>query len=468
MTAPTESEFASLLADLDRDGFARFLAALWTARGRPATVEEGLVAVAGGPTLRPNAPRRLPARLAVRRVDPEAADVVATTSPDVAALLRDRGVRVVGPAALHRALLYDLDRATADRIAREHLDRPFDAEPTPGVAERLRAVAAWAAPAALAVAVVAAVVGGVALFATAEPRLPADDGTPTFEPWTVEESGGSNGWVEDDEVSGVGAFEVAPGLTTEGVANLTELSAAHADAVRNRSYEWVVVYRRGAGGTNPVIDGGPDERARQVARVENGTESLVRVTDDAGPNRSVSFGTNRDVYTDGTARYVRRHAADGSTSVRRTPLPPDGGPAGLAEQASDFVDWILDASETDVVEAERRAGVTHYRLVGRGSRALTLDEYRVEAWITESGFVREMEVGYVSYGDAGFTYIDSRYRRVGTATVERPAWVPDDRGREAATAGGSAVDGTNGTTGGGTNGTTGGGPTATPAGTPTE
>jgi hypothetical protein len=184
MSAPTEDEFVSLLAGVDREAFARFLAALWTARGRPATVENGRVVVEGGPTLRPHAPRRrLPARLTARGIDPGSADAVVTTDPDVAALLADRGVAVVGPAALHQALLYDVDRAAANRIGREHLGRPFDVDPPPTVGERVRTVADRLAPVVLALAVLAAAGAGLTLLVTgAGSDGVAERTSPTHEP----------------------------------------------------------------------------------------------------------------------------------------------------------------------------------------------------------------------------------------------------------------------------------------------
>jgi hypothetical protein len=424
MTAPTEPELAALLADLDRESFAAFLAALWTARGRPADVEDGDVAVADGTTLRPHAPRsRLPARLAARGVEPGAADVVVTTDRDVAALLRERGVDVVGPAALHRALLYDLDRATADRIAREHLGRSFDAEPTPPLGRRARQAADRLVPAVLAVAVLVAAGAAVLVVVTAD--VPNAGGPPpTAEPVTDEPTDDSVGWVEEDEVDGVGAYTVAPGVSTEGVTNGTALARAHADAVRNRSYEWGVIYRRSSGGENPVLGDGSGMEARQLARVENGSESLVRVSGSTAPDESTILGTNRDVYTDGTTRYVRRYHANGTATVRRMPAAGNDSPRGLAAQSAALVGWIRDAQETDVVEAERRDGVVTYRLVGRGSGASTYD-YRLEARLTSSGFVTDLEVSYIWYGERGSTFLEFDYRRVGATTVERPAWVAE-------------------------------------------
>jgi hypothetical protein len=224
------------------------------------------------------------------------------------------------------------------------------------------------------------------------------------------------------------------------VTDADALSRAHADAVRNRSYEWRVVYRRGVGGENPVIGGGPSERSRQVARVENGTESLIRVTGDDGANEPTEFGPNRDVYADGTARYVRRHHENGTTTVRRTPLDATDGPSGVAAQAADRLrGWLLTARATDVVESEQRGNVTRYRLVGRGSDSFTNSEFRPEAWITADGFVTDLEVAHTAYGGRGTTFIEFTYRRVGTATVDRPAWATVDRTDGNATANGTVT-----------------------------
>jgi hypothetical protein len=202
-----ESAFAAALAGLDARDLARFVAALHRARGAEATVETrdsgdgdaGAVDVparvrvrpadAGTRTLLvPSSASRLRRRLRRLRASVgrasvprppdaggDAAETVdAAVVPDGAAPPALDRVDVVDARDLYRACLYGVDRATFDRLVREHLDRPGLVRRSPAATddggtdgersgERRTRRSRLAAVAVVVVAVVAAVVGAGAV-----------------------------------------------------------------------------------------------------------------------------------------------------------------------------------------------------------------------------------------------------------------------------------------------------------------
>jgi len=420
MTPPTPGKFADLLAGLDREAFARFLADLYAARGRPAEVVDGRVAVEGGPVLRPHAPpRSVPARLAAVGVDPDGADAVATTDPGVASRLRERNVEVVGPTALRRALLYAVDRETADDLCRAHLGRPLRRERPPGVVCRLgAAVAALDARAVAAVAVACLLAVG-ALWGAGVRSGPGDrpgDGGVTV-------SGVSGGVATADTPS-------APGLAADGVSNATALSRAHRRAVEGRSYEWALTYAEGGRGTNPVLGEG---RSRTwIVRVENRTAFRARVDGVVFPGTPVPPRDDAEVYADGTTRYVREESG-GAATVARRPVASADGASRFGAAASSLIERFLAGSAFDAVDAVRRDGSVAHRVTVRGVDPVVGERYEATALVAESGLVRRLAVDYGT--DEGRS-IRFDYRALGRTTVEPPPWVETARDR---TGGGNAT-----------------------------
>ncbi|MFB6304734.1 MAG: hypothetical protein ABEH47_06175 [Haloferacaceae archaeon] len=421
MAPPTRPEFARLLARLDRAAFARFVATLWTARGRPATAADGRVTVDGGPTMRVHAPpRALPAPVAARRVARalgDGTDAVATTDPAVAAALRERGVRAVGPDALRRALLYDLDRSTARRVARDHLGHGLDG-PVPSL--RGRALAALSSPAVVVVVVVLAAVVAVAApvpvgSAPASDAAGAVDGPADTGDGPVPTPGAYASW----PTPGDGDAAVAPGVTAAGVVDADALARAHADAVRGRSYEWTVTYREHGlyrGRTGLVAIG------TRTVRVESETEFRDAVRIQGTPHTSPLPARERVVYADGSSRSVRS-TANGTATVDRYPISFTSDGAGrYADRAASHVRRFAAADETELAGRVTRGGVRYRRVSLRDERHAGVIDLRGTLLVAPSGFVRVLRVAYVVPGQdrvASFTF---RYAAVGATRVSAPAW----------------------------------------------
>jgi len=442
MSPPPTGEVAAALGRLDRASFARFLAALWAARGRPTRVD-GRIVADGDRRVRVHARRRrLPGRLAALGVGPGGADAVATTHPGAAARLRSRGVETIGPADLRRTLLYGIDRATADRLCRTHLGRPLDPGPPDdspadragspdalGGALPVRSPASPAIPAAavLAVVVLAALGFGLAPGFGFDFDVPVAGGgvggidgagAPADAPdGAADSTPGSVGWTgEADDLDDIGARDVAPGVTTRGVTNASALASAHADAVAGRSHEWRVEFEAPSG-SNPVLSG---ERARiRLTRVEAGRAVRRDVFGSGEPPGAFLAGTDADVYAADGIRYVR---ANGSVAA----APRADAATVEAERAGDraaaLVVRFLDAEETDAVEVVDRGGTTYYRVVARGTDERVVARYTASALVSPSGFVVRLAVTY-RLAD-GTVSVVSRYPDVGGVWVERPAWVP--------------------------------------------
>lgn len=429
MSPPSPDEFAALLGRLDRASFARFLAALWAARGRPTSVDEGVV-VDGDRRVRVHAPRRwFPGRLAALGIGPGGADAIATTHPGAAAQLRSRGIKTVGPADLRRTLLYGIDRPTADRLCRTHLGRSLDTGPPDPRGSGILGSGLSPSP-----TLVVVVLLGVAALAVAGLGLPADvpaagsgtdavDGADTPAPpdGAATPTPGSTGWTgEADDLDDIGARDIAPGVTTRGVTNASALAAAHADAVAGRSYEWRVEFEAPSG-SNPVVSG--ERTQTRITRVEAGRAVRRDVFGSGDPPGAFLAGTDADVYAADGIRYVR---ANGSVAAapRTNAAAVEADRAGARAVA--LVVRFLDAEETDAVAVVDRNGETYYRVVARGTDERVVARYEASALVSSSGFVARLAVAY-RLGDGtgtGTVSVISRYSARDGVRVERPTWVP--------------------------------------------
>lgn len=413
MAPPTRRGFARLLARLDRAAFARFLAAVWSARGRSAEVADGRVVVGSGPALRPHAPpRALPAALAAPRVARavEGDEVVATTDPAVAAALRDRGARVVGPDDLRRALLYDLDRPTARAVAREHLGHSLDGPVTSPV-DRVRT----AVPALVAVVAVIAVTALVLPSAVGDAGGEARTGGGDADRTTLSADAGGDG---------SDAARVAPGVTTAGVVDATELARAHAEAVRGRAYEWEVNYREYASRRGRIYV--PAARSRTV-RVESETVFSDAVRGWGTVHESPLPERERVVYADGSSRFVRS-TTNGTATVERHPISFTSDGAGyFADRAAAHVRRFAAANRTDVVGRTTRGDVTYHRLGLRDDGSGGVADLRGTALVAPSGFVAELRVTYALPGHNRSVSVTFRYAGLDATAVEPPAWHPGAR-----------------------------------------
>lgn len=115
MAPVPEAAFRALLAGRSRDAVAAFVADLWHARGMDVTREGDRLFVDG---------REL--RVVADPADaspPEDGVLVSATPPGP-----DADDDVVGPADLHRMLLYDAPRERAATLFEDHFDRPLDGD----------------------------------------------------------------------------------------------------------------------------------------------------------------------------------------------------------------------------------------------------------------------------------------------------------------------------------------------------
>jgi hypothetical protein len=415
----TRRRTAALFDGLDGPGLAAFVAALRRARGEDATAEGDRVTTADGPDLVAHAPSRwLPVGAAAAGVDPPGEAAVVTPSPAVADRLRAREIAVVGPASLRDTLLYALDRPTAEALCRDHLGRSIADGPPRRPVDRLRAALAGptgAVTVAVAVAVLvllAAVVAGAGGGPGGRDAEAEADAT-TAAPRTAAPIGST----PVDRVEEVGAPAVAPGLTTEGVGNRSELTAAHAAALEGRSYRWLLVYRSGITDSNPVLGRGEVNERLTTAIVGNDNRSLVRTSGDADiPVRVLPAGA-RAVYTDGRDRAVRSAVVREPPTVSRERVAPGvaGWPAGAAARV---IDWAFRGRTSDVVAAQTTGDRTVYRLVATGPGV------RVEAGVTDAGLVTELVVVRGS-PDGTRSVLRFRYTGLDDTTVEAPAWADE-------------------------------------------
>lgn len=426
MTPPSRREFAALLDRLDREAFARFLAALWAARGREVTVD-GDALVADGRRVRVHtARRRLPAALAIAGFDLGGADAVATTHPGAAARLRERGIEVLGPAEIRRATLYGIDRAEAEGLCREHLGRSLDCEPSSGPIRSLAGLSDVGSSATvvaliLAIALVAAI--GVPVGLVDFPGDGDGDGSAGGTPAASDDATTTpvepDQWTDGDGSGDGVARDLPPGVTTEGVRNASALSRAHADATVGRSYEWRLAYSRSEGG-NPVLRG--SSSWTQIVRVADGRAFRRTVLSSTGPPERFLSGTGVDVYAEGDVRYAR---TNGSVDVETGESAVETEAARAADRAAELVARFLAAENVVSIEATTREGDTYYRVIARGIDTRSEIRYRAVALVDPSGFVPRLEVSYRAEDGGESVSIVSRYSASGNVTVERPSWTAE-------------------------------------------
>jgi hypothetical protein len=135
MPPVSRTEFRSLVRGLPTDALARFVAAVWAARGYETDVHGDGVVVATDPET--GAAERLAVRTAGRRLLPGSArdrdpapevDCLVVADVDPRAV---PGVRVIGADELREVLLYAADREAAAAAFRSRFDRPLVTGPAP-------------------------------------------------------------------------------------------------------------------------------------------------------------------------------------------------------------------------------------------------------------------------------------------------------------------------------------------------
>jgi hypothetical protein len=451
VSPPTRRAFARALAGRDPATLAALLVDLWTAAGDEAHRDGDRAVVAGVEHLawvgRPPARlldrpglARLAARRAERALARAGADRLLVPHPRVAATLDARGVPVVGPADLRRRLLYGVDRATADRIARARLGRPVAGLAAAGLVGGVRSRAAPVVAAldglpverpgaALAgLFAVALVVAAVGTAAVPVPGSGSVDGPPAGE------SAGAAAPTVDARtesarprsgaVPGTPAIPatetVAPGVTGAGVTDPAALAAAHADALDGRAHGWRAVYREyepervGAPAELQGESVGPTGLRRETVRFDRATGIRTEL-DGAGALRStrapfVRPGDGRTPTGAYEGRLREAAPADDRAALR---VVREAARAGL------YVASYLDGRESRIVGRTRQRGPetseTLYSLRVSGHDATAVRAYRAEAVVSATGFVRELRAEFLVRGAGVRVVVTVRSRRASEA-----------------------------------------------------
>jgi len=218
-------------------------------------------------------------------------------------------------------------------------------------------------------------------------------------------------------------WPVAPGVSGDGVDNVTALVAAHRAATANQSYVWRE--RRGVttdqNGTVPVVD-------QTVARVESGSTYYFWTVDERIRLQSgLRTVANYSEYVDGTVQANRYKFAGGPTYERQQfdpASPSEHRHVGLS--ATSAIRQYLDV-ENATVSAVRIDGRRHYRIVAGdwpGFATESVSDGTITAVVSPDGFVRSLEAAYSIYSadESRHVRYAFTYERVGNTTVDPPDW----------------------------------------------
>ena len=238
----------------------------------------------------------------------------------------------------------------------------------------------------------------------------------------------------DDGEASIAGVESIPGVTRNGIENLSAFTAAHSRSVANRSYTlWFDSYRQDLGRPETRVQGDVD------IRVEGERYLLVSETETNGTRTRVGR-----VYYDGEEWYMSEpddgdesgpaNATDDGTADWRLAEPSET--ASIGPSPFDYQEFGLErylATPNTVVAArlEGDDGRTRYRIIGDGTPsgpfATQMSEYSVVAIVDSEGFVSDLTVEYRieakqpyrvrfewTYGRLGETTVDLRNETVGS------------------------------------------------------
>jgi hypothetical protein len=467
MSPPTAARLGHHLRRLDRESLAAFLADLYAARGFE-TRRDGDVVVAtrdGNRTVVGVATPRLLGR--DDRTPDRSVDVlvaVGRDGADAAPAVSD-ATRVHTPRDVRDALAYALDRETAANLCARHLGAPFEAlAPAPRERVRARADAAGArlttaagtvrarspiGPGALAVAVATVLVVGLAVGTGAVPVGPDGDDATTDAPGGEGTSdaaagpagalggndgdGGEDGPRDGDDAGATDAdgggdrqvgppgTTLVPGLSREGIENVSALGRAHDRGLANRSYTlWLDFY-------------GPKNASAPGVRVQRDVDVTVtadRYRAEYSLEENDTRTRTRSLYHDGRAWYVADYDAAGP-NVSYTRYGPDESelvPLDPADVRRSLVVRYLNTRTSAVTGLVERDGRTLYRVVATGNPAGFVPRgegsYRAVALVDAEGVVHDLAVEYTRpFADRVVEVrVEATYARLDETTVTAPAW----------------------------------------------
>ncbi|MFB6129905.1 MAG: hypothetical protein ABEJ28_03680 [Salinigranum sp.] len=345
---------------------------------------------------------------------------------------------MIGPADLRGMALYGVDRDDAEALFRRHFGRSFRVD-TPAddstgwLAGRVDlsprgALVRRSAPALVAVALAVLVIGGVLLppgggsidsaagggadvgrhtAVDAPTSTPTPAVTPAL-PATVAEAS-RDGY--------------PPGVTADGVENLTELARAHRALAARRSYRLDVEHIE-------LENGSVTGRVRERTTVESRYRYATSI-DRTGRTRMYPFAVApHEVYADGRRLYVHREGESVPYQVKPLGTSAEGPPS---ERAGIVIQEFLKTLHTSVrrrsaagpwspPDRTDRNWTRRVYVEGTGTTYPRAKHYRVTASVSPRGFVYSFRARYAVPGTnvtvlSTFTYTD-----VGNATVRPPAW----------------------------------------------
>lgn len=419
-------EFATLLRDLDPDAQLRFVADVWAARGWETSVEGDRV-VAERDGRRVTVTVATPPRFGRASV-PET-DVVVTTRADgdFAAAAEEAGVAYLPPDELLTRLLYGVDRDRAEAVFQDYFDRPLTVEG--GAYGRGSGLATGSSrvPWRLVVAVGLVLLVGAAVafppnlsLGGGEEPLPTDRVTPV-----------------DLGTATAEPSSYPPGISSEGITNVSRLTAAHRDSLLGREYRWHVQARGLASAP------GMNNRTawNYTVRVENPTHYHFRGTFVEATPEGEREVNRVDIYAEGGPAY-RRSVEGEVTAYRRYPIETAGDASLYANEARRLLLRYLATDESRVVcTPDHPSGnCSSFLVVATGTPAAferEVRDYRAEAAVTSAGRVLRLHVSYAvpNYGNGTLALVEFEfvYDRFGEVQIERPPWLDEARSTATAT-----------------------------------
>jgi hypothetical protein len=435
--------FRRRLAALDPGEQARFVAAVYEARGVRARADGNRVVVRDGDrerTLR--VPERgWRSRWPVRRLPVPVGDdgVVAFGADEVleAGRLREMALYALAPAAREAVFERHLgvpptgwdDGTAATPVTRWRRRAP----------ERLAAAVALVAVAVLLAGAVTApgtvpavgatgVLGGQAPGATPTPTPTpaADDGPGPAAAWewvdvtgtaTVEGYPGAAA-ADATNPTGVASDSADTGVAATGISRerlaAERLADVHERAVENRSYTWTVTYRE-------YRNGSEAGRLTAVVSVVNRTIYATNVTRTGRLETATAPIEDDDLYADGRTEYARGYW--GNATAR--PVVSEGSQSGqFSEQAGALVYWYLTVEAASVSGPIDLGDVRFYRVRGEGDPYALIENATTRAIVNDRGVVYSLHRRQTLVGHPGTTIVVTFDYDFLTPALERPDWVP--------------------------------------------
>jgi hypothetical protein len=223
----------------------------------------------------------------------------------------------------------------------------------------------------------------------------------------------------DDPYAGIapagGSAATPPGVSRDGVDDADRLAAAHAAALADRRYRWTLTYRE-------YYRGRLVAARRQTVTVAGPTRYASRVAD-AGPALGTVPTVGGDVYADGRTRYEPT-----DEGVERTPVAGGTGRGAgdesaverYANRAARLVSWYLSVERATVGPAGTDAAV---RIEAEGDPWPGTASESTTALVRADGLVWRLRRSHRLPERDVVVVVGFEYRALGTATVERPAWL---------------------------------------------